>query len=105
VKRKEVIVLLVLTCALIALNTVNFLKKEKLRQSFCFVIEEGKLELPLNAASAEELCDLPGIGPVLADRIIRYRNQSGGFRTLDELKRVKGIGDKIYNKIFPYVKL
>jgi competence protein ComEA len=105
VKRREVIVLLILISALIALNAVNFIRKEKLRQSACLVTEEGKLELSLNAVSAEELCDLPGIGPVLAERIIRYRAQRGRFESLDELKRVKGIGDKLYNKISPYVKL
>lgn len=104
-KRREVIVLLILISALIALNAVNFIRKEKLRQSACLVTEEGKLELSLNAVSAEELCDLPGIGPVLAERIIRYREQRGRFESLDELRRVKGIGDKLYNKISPYVKL
>lgn len=103
--RREVIVLLILTSTLIALNAVNFIRKEKLRQSTCFVTEEGKLELSLNRVSAEELCDIPGIGPVLAERIIRYREQRGRFESLDELKRVKGIGDKLYNKISPYVKL
>jgi comEA protein len=105
VKRREVIVLLILISTLIALNAVNFIRKEKLRQSACLVTEEGKLELSLNAVSAEELCDLPGIGPVLAERIIRYREQRGRFESLDELKMVKGIGDKLYNKISPYVKL
>lgn len=104
-KRREVIVLLILISTLIALNAVNFIRKEKLRQSACLVTEEGKLELSLNAVSAEELCDLPGIGPVLAERIIRYREQRGRFESLDELKMVKGIGDKLYNKISPYVKL
>ncbi|MGB7055811.1 MAG: helix-hairpin-helix domain-containing protein [bacterium] len=104
-KRREVIVLLILISTLIAINAVNFIRKEKLRQSTCLVTEEGKLELSLNRVSVEELCDLPGIGPVLAERIIRYREQRGRFESLDELKRIKGIGDKLYNKISPYVKL
>jgi len=57
----------------------------------------------INAASQIELESLPGIGPVMAWRIIDYRSQSGEFRTLDDLKEVKGIGDKKAQAIGPYI--
>jgi competence protein ComEA len=48
--------------------------------------------LRLNAATAEELEDLPGIGPTLAAAIVRTREEIGGFRSVDDLQRVPGIG-------------
>jgi competence protein ComEA len=53
----------------------------------------------INAANAEELDKLDGIGPSLANRIIDYRVKNGGFKTLDEIKLVSGIGDKLFEKI------
>ncbi|HDS29198.1 MAG TPA: helix-hairpin-helix domain-containing protein, partial [Candidatus Acetothermia bacterium] len=46
----------------------------------------------VNRASVDELVALPGIGPVLAARIVAYREEHGMFRTLDELQKVSGIG-------------
>ena len=52
----------------------------------------------LNAATAESLASgLVGVGPVKAEAIVTYRNQHGGFSSLDELLQVKGIGSSILN--------
>ena len=46
----------------------------------------------INTATAAQLETLPGIGPVLAGRIVAYREEHGSFRAIEELTRVKGIG-------------
>ena len=50
--------------------------------------------LDLNAADADALEDLPGIGAVLAQRILAYREEQGAFRSVDELLGISGIGEK-----------
>ena len=54
--------------------------------------------LNLNRASAKELEKLPGIGPVLASRIIEYRKINGNFQSVDELGKVQGIGASTLEK-------
>lgn len=59
--------------------------------------------LDLNATTAEELETLPGVGAILAERIVSYREAVGGFQTLEELQQVNGIGSGIYFQIAPYL--
>jgi len=58
----------------------------------------------LNSATAEQLETLPGVGPVLAQHIIDYRTQHGGFRSIDELTEVNGIGDRRFADLQPLVQ-
>jgi comEA protein len=46
----------------------------------------------VNSSQAEELLKLPGVGPVLAERILKFRDENGPFKSIDELDKVKGIG-------------
>jgi len=61
------------------------------------------LALDLNTATAEDLDALPGIGPVLAKRIVDYRAAHGQFKKIDDLEQVSGIGPKKLEKIKPYL--
>ncbi len=60
-------------------------------------------KVDLNTASLADLQTLPGVGPSLAQRILDYRKQNGGFKTIEELMNVKGIGEKSFEKIRPLV--
>ena len=57
----------------------------------------------LNSATAEQLDALPGIGPVLAQHILDFRTAHGGFRSVDQLRDVSGIGDSTFADLAPLV--
>jgi competence protein ComEA len=57
----------------------------------------------LNSATAAQLEELPGVGPVLAQRIIDWRTEHGRFASVDELGEVSGIGEKIFAALQPKV--
>ena len=59
----------------------------------------------INTASIEQLTTLPGVGPKLAARIVEYRQKSGTFRSTQELINVKGVGEKSFAKIEPWLSV
>ncbi|WP_190209999.1 ComEA family DNA-binding protein [Kitasatospora indigofera] len=59
----------------------------------------------LNRATTEQLDALPGVGPTLAQRILAYREAHGGFRSLDQLRQVSGIGERTYAELKPLLTL
>jgi competence protein ComEA len=61
-------------------------------------------KVSLNSASADELEALPGVGPVLAERMIQWRTTNGPFRSVDELGEVSGIGDAMLAQLRPLVQ-
>jgi competence protein ComEA len=64
---------------------------------------EIDLLVDINTANSEMLQELPGIGPVLAGRIINYRDENGDFTDVEELTNVNGIGDKTMDKLRPLI--
>lgn len=65
--------------------------------------EQSKISI--NTATKDELMSLPGIGAVKAEAIINFREENDGFKTLEELLLVSGIGDVTFNEIKNYVTL
>ncbi|MGA5556704.1 helix-hairpin-helix domain-containing protein [Streptomyces lavendulocolor] len=64
----------------------------------------GTGPVSLNSATVEQLDTLPGVGPVLARHIVDYRTSHGGFRSVDELREVNGIGERRFADLRPLVQ-
>jgi len=68
-------------------------------------VAAGEARLDLNMAGSEELQRLPGIGPVLARRILGARAAQGRFEGVEDLRRVPGIGPKRFERVAPFVRV
>ena len=103
--------LLILTCLfLLATAALLGVTEEGLRAEAGFALPaenagaEGTVVLrtvvDLNRAGVDELMLLPGVGRTLAERIIAWREENGGFRSVEDLRRVKGVGEVTMTKIY-----
>ena len=59
--------------------------------------------LNLNTASVTQLESLPGVGARTAERIVEYRQKNGGFKKVEELMNVQGVGEKSFLKLKPLI--
>ena len=102
----------------------NSIKEEKcinssnMRNDAC-VTKENRIELSVNISSSasnnnlisinngtlDDLLTLPGIGEAKAQAIIKYRQDNNGFKNIEELKNISGIGDKVFEKIKDFISL
>jgi competence protein ComEA len=62
-------------------------------------LSNKQTKIDLNKADVNELQNLPGVGPAKAASIIEYREKSGSFKTIEDLKNISGIGDKTFEKL------
>ena len=76
------------------------------KQSFMESKEQaGDGRVNINTADAKMLCTLPGIGESKAQAILAYREEKGGFQSIEEIKSVSGIGNGVYSKIKDLIKI
>ncbi|HBN44891.1 MAG TPA: hypothetical protein DD389_00295 [Candidatus Marinimicrobia bacterium] len=61
--------------------------------------------LDINTASKSDLLTLPKIGPVTAERIVRYRDDFGSFKSIDDLLLIKEIGPKTLDQLKPFIQI
>lgn len=62
-----------------------------------------KQKININTANEQELIKLSGVGPGTAKKIIAYREQAGLFKTIEDIKKVKGIGEATFKKLAPHI--
>jgi len=66
---------------------------------------KGQGSVDVNAASEEELVNVPGIGKSLARRIVEFREKNGPYRQIEDLLKIQGIGEKSLQKLRPYLSV
>ena len=66
---------------------------------------KAKKKINLNTATKDDLVSLPGIGESIAEQILIYRDEHGEFSSVEQLRKIKGIGAKKFEKLRPYVNI
>lgn len=97
-RQERKVILFLISAAFCGILTNLFLKFcSSVKGTVCFSQNIGKLNL--NKADKESLKSVPGIGEKLAQRLIDYRQQQGGFSDLEELRSIKGVNESKFDKI------
>ena len=100
-ERRFILTLLILGTLCLGLSYYrNTQSTEKIET---IAIKEPSYIININKATALELERLPGIGPTLAMDIVIYREKIDGFKDIEDLKHIKGIGDKKFKKIMYFI--
>lgn len=102
--KEEKAILLIILISLVIGSFIYFLTsyKSKIKK---VNISTRQICLNLNTATIDDLDRIPGIGKIIAQRIIEYREKNNGFKKIDELKDIKGINAKKLEKIKKYIKV
>ena len=90
---------------LIIISNINDVNNLESYEDITMVEEEQDTAISINEADLNKLKEIPGIGDVKANAIIMYREENGGFKSIEELKNVEGIGEKTFEKIKDSIKL
>jgi competence protein ComEA len=105
-QERSVLTLFVLIVLAGAVLNYAFVKYPSLKDMVNLIDGEGiYFKIDLNTAITEELMELPYIGRSTAENILQYRQQHGPFKSVEEVKNVKGIRDKNYERFYKYLKI
>ena len=78
----------------------SYTRKTSVHNIKRIIVRESRRDLiNINTADVRELQRLYGIGPYLAENIVSYRESNGRFEDIQDMKRIKGIGEKMFEKI------
>jgi len=66
---------------------------------------QPKAKIDLNTASREDLIMIPGLGPNLSDAILRFRQERGGFQSLEDLREIEEMDDDIFEAVREYLRV
>ena len=80
---------------------VNIYQITTYKNVYNYVPDSEKLDI--NKATKEDFMKFDGIGEVIAERIIEYREENGGFNFIEDLQDVKGVSKNLYNRIKDYI--
>jgi competence protein ComEA len=97
-KSKQLLTLLVIL-AMTAVSTVSLSAAEKQAAA------TGSKLVNINSADAVQLARLPQVGPKMAQRILDFRKSNGNFKRVQDLMKVKGIGEKVFAKLQPLITI
>lgn len=89
---------------LIVIYNVNDEEKDIVDNDVSTIGESDNI-ININTANESELRNIPGVGEVKANAIIKYRENNSGFKSIEEIKNVDGIGEKTFEKIKEFIKL
>lgn len=99
-RQEKNVLLAIIFAALLGIGISSLFKViPKAGKIYASISSYGPSMVNINTADKEQLITLPGIGPKTAQKIIDYRLKSGGFSHIDQLKQIKGIGGKKWERI------
>lgn len=86
-------------------NAADSLKTESKKKKTKKEDKLAGVQININTAAKEQLIMLPGVGESTADKIIMYRDNHNGFRKIEDIMKIKGIGKKKFEKLKPFIKV
>jgi competence protein ComEA len=100
-RQERQVILFLIVVALLGLG-INFLLKHHSKIKIIAYVSQDIAKIDINKAGKQSFMDVPGVGKILAQRIIDYRKQNAGFEVIAELKSIKGISKPKYEAIKDY---
>lgn len=86
-------------------DSLNLAETSQKKSKASEVTSSRNAKININTATRAELQSLPGIGPVLGERLIKFRDERGGFQSIEDILKIKGIGRNTLEKLSELITL